>query len=69
MPTKKTRLMITTPPELEAQLYELRGHDDFKGCSMSEILRRLLMKGLEMEGYPKEKGVEIDQQTPHAEVV
>ena len=47
-------IVIDQTPELEEKIMPLREHEDFKGCSMSEILRRLLLKGLEMEGYLKD---------------
>lgn len=42
----KKSITIILPPELEEQLYDLRGLDPYKRLSMGEIIRRLIIKGL-----------------------
>lgn len=54
MSTNKRVVSVVLPPELEEQIYSLRGKQEFRYCSVGAILRKLLIAGLKEEGYIKE---------------
>lgn len=45
--TKNKRYTVPVPPELEEQIIKLRKSDEYCMLSFSEIMRRLLVLGLE----------------------
>lgn len=40
------RVSAVMPPEIEKAVYDLRKNEEFRRCSISEILRRLIEAGL-----------------------
>ena len=40
------RVSAVMPPEIEKAVYDLRKKEEFRRCSISEILRRLIEAGL-----------------------
>ena len=46
MPTKKKRVSMVLPPELEKALYDLRKTEPYNRMSLSEIARTYFEKGL-----------------------
>ena len=49
--TSMTRKSISLTPELEKAIFELRKTERFCRCSVSEIMRILLIRGLEAEEH------------------
>ncbi len=49
MPTKKKRVSMVLPPELEKALYDLRKTEPYNRMSLSEIARTYFEKGLKAE--------------------
>lgn len=47
--TNMKRQSISLTPELEQAIFELRKTDEFCRCSVSEIMRILLLRGLKAE--------------------
>ena len=47
--TKNKRMCVAMPPELEEKVYELRKTDRYCRMTMSEIVRILILRGLESE--------------------
>lgn len=47
--TTMKRKSISLPPELEEAIFELRKTEKFCRCSISEIMRSLLVQGLQTE--------------------
>lgn len=47
--TKNKRISVALPPELEKKIYDLRKTDKYCRLPLSEIMRSLLLRGLEME--------------------
>ena len=43
---KSVRMCMVATPELEDRVYSLRQREEFKRCSVSEILRMLIETGL-----------------------
>ena len=52
--TNNYRFSLSLPPELEEAILNLRQTKEFRRCSLSEIVRRLIEAGLKASGYPKE---------------
>lgn len=50
MGTTKKVVSVVLPPHLEKEIYRLRGTEEYNRCSIGEILRRLMIAGLEKEG-------------------
>lgn len=53
MSTSKKRVSVVLPPDLEKEIYKLRGKEEYSRLSVGEILRRLMIAGLKEEGYLK----------------
>ena len=51
--TENKRLSVAITPEIEEMIYELRKKDEFCRKSVSEIVRVLIMKGLEDDASEK----------------
>lgn len=49
--SRNWRASVVLPKEMEDSVYKLRQRDEFARCSISEVLRMLLEKGLETYGY------------------
>lgn len=47
--TSNKRVCIAMPPELEEKVYDLRKTDKYCRMTLSEIVRILILKGLEAE--------------------
>lgn len=45
------RASVVLPKGIEDRVYQMRQTDEFSRCSISEILRIVLEKGLEAYGY------------------
>lgn len=60
MSTSKKVVSVVLPPELEEQIYRLRGQEEFARCSIGEIVRRFLITGLKMNGYLKDDTTRTD---------
>lgn len=55
MPTKNRLITVMLPPEIEDEIYELRKLEEYKRCSIGEIIRRLIRRALVQEGYLKDE--------------
>lgn len=47
--TKNKRLCVALPPELEKRIYNLRKTEKYCRMTISEIMRTLILRGLESE--------------------
>lgn len=45
------RASVVLPKSIEDRVYQMRQSDEFSRCSISEILRIVLEKGLDAYGY------------------
>lgn len=48
------RASVVIPAELADKIIEMRKRDEYARCSLSEIIRILIEKGLERKGYRKQ---------------
>lgn len=51
---KDWRLSITLTDEQEEMILRMRQMDEYRRCSLSEIIRKLIDVGLSASGYQKE---------------
>lgn len=51
--TDMRRVTIALPDEIDREIYELRKSDKFVKCSYSEIIRQLVVAGLDREEPPR----------------
>lgn len=47
--TKNKRLCVAMPPELEERVYDLRKKDKYCRMTISEVMRQLIIRGLDCE--------------------
>lgn len=47
--TKNYRFSLSMEPEMEEEILKLRQTDEYRRCSLSEIVRRLIEAGLKAE--------------------
>lgn len=50
------RVSMSLTKEQEEAILKLRQHDEFRRCSLSEIVRRLIDAGLDASGYDSKLG-------------
>lgn len=55
MSTTKKVVSVVLPPDLEKEIYKLRGKEEYSRLSVGEILRRLIVTGL--KGYETEEAL------------
>ena len=48
------RLSMCLTKDQENAILSLRQRDEFRRCSLAEIVRRLIVAGLNASGYPKD---------------
>lgn len=53
--TDMKRITVSFPDDLDVKIIELRKTDEFARCTYSEIIRRLVQRGLEMGEKELEK--------------
>lgn len=46
MSTTKKAVSVVLPPDLEKEIYKLRGKEEYNRLSLGEIMRRLIVAGL-----------------------
>lgn len=51
--TTMKRITVSFPPEIDKEIFELRKKDNFVRCSYSEIVRQLIILGLDASGKKK----------------
>lgn len=51
--TNMKRITVSFPEDVDKSVYELRKKDEFVRCSYSEIIRKLVIIGLEAESKKK----------------
>lgn len=52
MENRVWRASVVLPKSIEDRIYKMRQTDEFSRCSISEVLRSVLEKGLDAYGYP-----------------
>lgn len=58
MQKKAWRTSVMLPASIEERVYKMRQSDEFARCSISEVLRIVMEKGLEAYGYPDKGNTE-----------
>ena len=47
--TEMKRTTVSLPDEMVARLDKMKQHDEYKNCTYSELIRRMVTSGLERE--------------------